>query len=183
MKIYTKTGDDGTTGLFSAGRIKKDAVRIKAYGDIDELNSILGFIRSEGNAELFGDSLEWLQRTLFVLGADLATPRSVKVTYEIPRIIATDIPIIEKMIDRYESELAPLTQFILPGGSELASRLHLARTIARRAEREVVSLSDLENIGNAILPFINRLSDLFFVMARYANHKLGVSEPTWDGKR
>jgi cob(I)alamin adenosyltransferase len=183
MKIYTKTGDDGTTGLFAAGRVRKDSLRIRAYGEVDELNSVLGLVRSESNALVFGDTTEWLQRQLFVLGADLASPKSAHITYEIPRIDESDIHELERLIDSYELALTPLTQFILPGGSELASRLHLARTVSRRAEREIVSLSQLEDIGPTILIFINRLSDLFFVMARFANHHLHVDEPTWDGKR
>ncbi|HYM21155.1 MAG TPA: cob(I)yrinic acid a,c-diamide adenosyltransferase [Candidatus Kapabacteria bacterium] len=183
MKIYTKTGDDGTTGLFSAGRIKKNAPRIRAYGEVDELNSVIGFVSAENNSVLFGDTIEWLQRTLFILGSDLATPLSANVTYEVPRINESDVTRLEKLIDTYESELQPLKNFILPGGSDLASRLHIARTIARRAEREIVTLSESEEIGGVVLPFINRFSDLLFVMARYANNKLAVTEPMWDGKR
>ena len=183
MKIYTKTGDDGTTGLFSAGRVKKNSARIRAYGDVDELNSVLGLVHSDADAHIFGDKIELLQRILFILGADLATPRTAKVTYEVPRILQQDIAALEALIDQYEADLDPLTQFILPGGSDLAAKLHIARTVARRAEREIVSLSESEDIGEVILPFINRLSDLLFVMARLANHKLHIGEPTWNGKR
>ncbi|HET9136227.1 MAG TPA: cob(I)yrinic acid a,c-diamide adenosyltransferase [Candidatus Kapabacteria bacterium] len=177
MKIYTKTGDDGTTGLFAGGRVRKDSFQIRAYGDVDELNSHLGKARSLDTTNIFADVFDKLQRLLFNLGADLATPLLAKNT--IPRIIEADAPSLEVLIDKFELELPPLTHFILPGGSELASELHIARTVARRAEREIVSLTQSEDIGNAIEPFINRLSDLLFVMARYANFKLGVAENPW----
>lgn len=183
MKIYTKTGDDGTTGLFSAGRVRKDAARIRAYGDVDELNSILGVVMALDSGGIFKTRLVAIQRLLFVAGADLATPLSAKVSYDVPRVTAEDIRALEMLIDEYEESLEPLTQFILPGGSPLAAELHVARTVARRAEREVVTLMHTEDIGAFILPFVNRLSDLFFVLARYANQQLGVQEHAWDGKR
>jgi cob(I)alamin adenosyltransferase len=177
MKIYTKTGDDGTTGLFAGGRVRKDSARIRAYGDVDELNSHLGKVRSLDTTNIFAEAFDKLQRLLFNLGADLATPLIAK--NSIPRIIESDAPSLEVLIDLFELELPPLTHFILPGGSQLASELHVARTVARRAEREIVALSQTEDIGSAIEPFINRLSDLLFVMARYANFKLGVAENPW----
>lgn len=183
MKIYTKTGDDGTTGLFSAGRVRKDSARIRAYGDVDELNSMLGLVIATPGADVFGARLVNLQRLLFVMGADLATPRSAKVTYDVPRVQPEDASAIEVLIDEYEATLPALTHFILPGGSTLAATLHMARTVSRRAEREIVTLAEAEDIGDALLPFVNRLSDLFFVLARYANRVLDVSEDIWDGKR
>ena len=177
MKIYTKTGDDGTTGLFAGGRVRKDSVRIRAYGDVDELNSTIGMARSLDATNIFADVFDQLQRLLFNLGADLATPLLAKNI--IPRIKNEDTLSLEALIDRYDSELPPLTHFILPSGSALASQLHIARTVGRRAEREIVTLAQSEDIGEMIEPFINRLSDLLFVMARYANFKLGVAESIW----
>ena len=182
MKLYTKTGDDGTTGLFGAGRVRKDAQRIRAYGDIDELNSVLGVARSQPHSEIFGNIFDELQRLLFILGADLATPMTVK-NASVPRIIASDATDLEAHIDRFEAELPPLTHFVLPGGSGLSSALHHARTVARRAEREIVTLADTEEIGIFVLQFINRLSDLLFAMARYANVKTAQEEIVWSGKR
>ncbi len=181
MKIYTKTGDDGTTSLFAGGRVHKHSARICAYGDIDELNSVLGKAQSEDTTRIFADTLTTLQELLFILGADLATPRTA--SNPIPRIEQADTQLMESLIDTMEKDLEPLTSFILPGGSVLASSLHIARTVSRRAEREIVLLSEQEDIGPFVLPFINRLSDLFFVMARFANHSLGVAEYKWDGKR
>jgi cob(I)alamin adenosyltransferase len=183
MKIYTKTGDDGTTGLFSAGRVRKDSARIRAYGDIDELNSVIGFAIARDTGSVFGSRLVNIQRLFFVAGADLATPLTAKVTYDVPRIRMEDTEAIEQLIDEYEASLPPLAHFVLPGGSELASILHIARTVARRAEREIVTLSETEELGECILPFVNRLSDLFFVLARYANARLNTKEDIWDGKR
>lgn len=183
MKIYTKTGDDGTTGLFSAGRVRKDSVRIRAYGDVDELNSVLGLAIARDVSGIFGERLVNIQRLLFVMGADLATPLSAKVTYDVPRIQGEDAIALERLIDEYEAELPPLTHFILPGGTELASLLHVARTVARRAEREIVSLAETDDLGTALLPFVNRMSDLLFVLARLANLRAGSAEAIWDGKR
>jgi cob(I)alamin adenosyltransferase len=182
MKIYTKTGDDGTTGLFGAGRVSKNSLRIEAYGTVDELNSVIGLIRIQSGAKNFTSLLEEIQKSLFVLGADLATPLESKTTYAIPRIEEIDVKKIESQIDEAEKGLSPLEKFILPGGSPLAAYFHLARTVSRRAERRVVALSQSEKIGAFDIQFLNRLSDLFFVLARKANHTEGVRDVEWDGK-
>jgi cob(I)alamin adenosyltransferase len=183
MKIYTKTGDDGTTGLFGAGRIPKYALRIEAYGTVDEVNAFVGLCRTEPDARHFEPLLEDLQRLLFVLGADLATPLEVRSKYPIPRIEEHDILPLEQAIDHFEIDLPLLEKFILPGGSRLSAYFHLARTITRRAERIVVDLASKEEIGKFDIMFLNRLSDLFFVLSRKANQLAGVRDVEWDGKK
>jgi cob(I)alamin adenosyltransferase len=178
VKIYTKTGDKGDTSLFGGQRVPKDAMRIEAYGTVDELNSILGLVRADNvNADIDA-VLAQIQNALFKLGADLATPRSVA-SKHIKRMTLKDALPLEKIIDTFEGHLKPLKFFILPGGSRIAARLHFARTVCRRAERVVVRLSRNEDIGDAIVVFLNRLSDLLFILARYANHVANVSETTW----
>ena len=182
IKIYTKTGDDGTTGLFGGGRRPKNDARIAAYGDVDELNAFLGLTRVATNEHTVSiDTLiERLQTKLFTLGADLATPReNIKTEIEIPRIIESDVLWLESEIDRYESELEPLKRFVLPGGGELSARLHVARTVARRAERSLITLMQHEEIAGQALQFLNRLSDLLFVLARAANRREGVADVEW----
>ena len=182
MKIYTKTGDDGTTGLFGGGRVPKNSLRIEAYGTVDELDSVIGIIMIQPNADSFTDLFSGIQKNLFVLGADLATPLESKTTYSIPRITEDDVKKIEAAIDTENVHLPPLKKFILPGGSPFSAYLHFARTICRRAEREVVALAEAENIGPFDIQFLNRLSDLFFILARRANQIAGVSDVEWDGK-
>ncbi|MGA9116108.1 MAG: cob(I)yrinic acid a,c-diamide adenosyltransferase [Bacteroidota bacterium] len=178
MRIYTRTGDRGDTSLFGGQRVPKDALRIEAYGTVDELNSMLGVVRSGSPDARVEAILETTQNTLFVLGADLATPLSA-VPKGIRRIESRDVLRLEKAIDALEADLKPLRSFILPGGSPVASGLHLARTICRRAERVVVRLSRNEDIGEAIPVYLNRLSDLLFVLARWANNAAGVPETRW----
>ena len=178
MKIYTKTGDTGETALFGGKRVPKDALRIDAYGSVDELNSLLGVVRSLKPKKKIDAILDLLQHQLFELGADLATPIGESNSH-IPRITATHVAELEKVIDALESKLKPLKVFILPGGSKIASHLHLARTVCRRAERAVVRLSRNENIGNDVIVYLNRLSDLLFVMARFANKSERHKETTW----
>jgi len=178
MKIYTKTGDKGDTSLFGGQRVPKDALRIEAYGTVDELNSVLGIVRADNEEKEIDDILEHVQNELFVLGADLATPRPSNAK-QIRRVEPKDAVRLEKAIDKLEAKLEPLRAFILPGGSPVAARLHFARTVCRRAERAVVRLSRNEDIGEAITIYLNRLSDLLFVLARYANHCAGVSETKW----
>lgn len=178
MKIYTKTGDTGDTSLFGGQRVPKDAMRIEAYGTVDELNSIIGVARCEGSAPEIDSLLEQIQEELFVLGADLATPRS-SAKDSVRRFEAREAHEIERIIDRIEPRLKPIRNFILPGGSPQAARLHLARTVCRRAERAVVRLSRHEDIGTGAVIYLNRLSDLLFVLARYANHLAGVQETRW----
>ena len=179
MKIYTKTGDAGETSLFGGQRVPKDAVRIEAYGSVDELNAFLGTIRSMQPRSAVEEILSRLQNDLFVLGADLATPLA-KTTGKIVRIHADAVADLEGIIDRLDGELKPLTSFILPGGTPVGAQLHVARTVCRRAERFVVRLSCQENIGALPLIYLNRLSDLLFVLARFANHIDGVAESSWS---
>jgi len=183
MKIYTKTGDDGTTGLFGAGRVSKNSPRIEAYGTVDELNSIMGILGVQPGADYFADLLRDIQKSLFVLGADLATPLESKTTYNIPRIEETDVAKLELVIDSEELHLPSLERFILPGGSAMAAYFHQARTVCRRAERRVIALAGAEEVGEYDVKFLNRLSDLFFVLSRRANQLAGVTDVEWDGKK
>ena len=183
MKVYTRTGDDGTTGLFGGDRVAKTHPRIAAYGTVDETNAVLGLARAH-LAGADGDAardlsalLGRLQEELFVLGGDLASPHDTK--YPVPRIEPAHVDALEADIDRLETGLAPLKHFILPTGSPAAATLHLARTVARRAERGVVELAGLEAINTPAATYLNRLSDLLFVMARAANAAAGVAETEW----
>jgi cob(I)alamin adenosyltransferase len=180
MKIYTKTGDKGDTSLFGGQRVPKDALRIEAYGTVDELNSVLGIVRADNGDQEIDAILEHVQNELFELGADLATPRSLE-KRQVKRIEMKDVQELEKILDRLEEHLKPLRKFILPGGSPVAARIHFARTVCRRAERIIVRLSRNEDIGEAVIIYLNRLSDLLFVLARYANHKADITEVKWRG--
>lgn len=179
MKIYTKTGDKGETSLFGGKRVSKDSVRIEAYGNIDELNSHLGVVRGLKPQEDLDRALTGIQNDLFVLGADLATPRGDDAD-KIPRMTLQHAEALEALIDAFEGRLSPLKSFVLPAGSSLAAGLHVARTVCRRAERIVVHLSRFEEIGGEPVTYLNRLSDLLFVMARYANLTAGVEETKWN---
>lgn len=178
MKIYTKTGDNGETGLFGGPRVTKDHIRIHAYGTVDELSSILGIASVHCTDIELREVIVQLQNQLFVLGADLATPRQAKSTV-IQRISTDDITYIEDLIDKFDEELPPLKNFILPGGSLFGATLHYARTVCRRAERFIVSLAQKEDLGMEVGQYINRLSDLLFVMARTANYRSGGKEMIW----
>lgn len=178
MKIYTKTGDKGDTSLFGGQRVPKDAMRIEAYGTIDELNSILGRVLAENPDERISEIITGIQKELFALGADLATPLAAE-SKLVRRFEPKDAHKLEKWIDDLESRLKPLKSFILPGGSVVAAQIHVARTVCRRAERIVVRLSRNEDIGNGITVYLNRLSDLLFVLARYANQTAGIPETKW----
>ncbi len=180
MNIYTKTGDRGDTSLFGGQRVPKDALRIEAYGTVDELNSVLGIVRADNADTEIDEILAGVQDQLFDLGADLATPRSAD-KKPIKRIETRDAQQLEKVIDELEPTLKPLRSFILPGGSPVAARLHFARTVCRRAERAVVRLSRNEDIGESVMSYLNRLSDMLFVLARYANQKSKVPEIKWKG--
>ena len=166
MKIYTKTGDRGDTGLFGGPRVSKDAPRIEAYGTVDELNSVLGVVRSLLAPGDVDSLVEQIQNELFCLGAQLATPNPA--AHQTALIGPAQIAGLETAIDRYEAGLAPLTQFILPGGTPAAAQLHLARTVCRRAERRLVTLMthSAEPIAGELVVYLNRLSDLLFVLAR-----------------
>ncbi|MGC1132782.1 MAG: cob(I)yrinic acid a,c-diamide adenosyltransferase [Nitrososphaeraceae archaeon] len=187
MKIYTKTGDLGETGLIGGRRISKHNARIIAYGSVDELNSSVGLglatFHSSQHANDFSDLIEILltiQNDLFTLGADLADDSpSTDNRYGSPRISDDTITTVEKTIDTLEEELLPITFFILPGGSLESGQLHLSRSIARRSEISVIALSKAEEINPRTIIYLNRLSDLFFVMARTANKRLGIPDNAW----
>jgi cob(I)alamin adenosyltransferase len=178
MKIYTKTGDEGKTSLFGGERVEKNHIRLEAYGTIDELNSVLGvslvFCKDELTKNIIGE----IQNSLFRVGSELATPPEVK-SKAIVAISSDEIHNIEKVIDEIELKLKPLKNFILPGGSKSASFLHLARTVCRRAERKIIELDLEESINPDIIVYINRLSDLLFVLARFANHISSTPEIEW----
>lgn len=180
MKIYTRTGDDGETGLWGGLRVAKDALRIHAYGTVDECNSALGLARASGLPTELDALAAELQSQLFVVGADLATPGEAAT---IPRVGEAEVAVLEEAIDRLESSIEPLKQFILPGGTAAAANLHLARTVCRRAERWVVSLAREEQVNPQASVYLNRLSDLLFVMARSANAAAGVADVPWESPR
>jgi cob(I)alamin adenosyltransferase len=179
MKIYTKTGDLGDTGLFDGTRVSKADPRVDAYGEVDELNAWLGMVRANGVDDEIGECLERLQRDLFAVGSTLADPRH-KIARRVEKALITDADIerLEGWIDRFEKELTPLTRFILAGGSKAGAGLHVARTVCRRAERRMVALGDGE-VDPVVLIFVNRLSDLLFVMARLVNARAGIPETEW----
>jgi cob(I)alamin adenosyltransferase len=181
MKIYTKTGDKGETGLFGGGRVPKDHARVAAYGDVDELNSAIGVARASAPADLFDDLLAGIQRDLFSLGGHLATPNpeKVKKALEKAELSADRVALFERTIDEADAELPPLKAFILPAGTPKAAALHLARTICRRAERAVVGLAREEEVPELFVVYLNRLSDLLFALARLANHRAGKGDVTW----
>lgn len=179
MKIYTKTGDGGDTGLFGGGRVHKDDARVEAYGEVDELNASLGLSRSLSLPAELDAYVKRLQEELFTVGAVLATPEGTAAAQHIPHIQASWVADMETAIDRFETELSPMTHFILPGGTSGASALHLARTICRRAERRVVPLVLNSSVKPDVCIYLNRLSDLLFVMARVANHRSQVADVKW----
>jgi len=182
MKIYTKTGDKGKTSLFGGDRVSKDTYRIEAYGSIDELNSHIGVIRALQPPAEVDRMLERIQHQLFVLGADLATPRTRK-GIKVDRIQERHVEFLEHSIDRLDAELPALTGFILPAGSRTASELHVARTVCRRAERRIVQLAKKSDIGTTPVVYINRLSDFLFVAARSVNRMERREEVRWDPAR
>jgi cob(I)alamin adenosyltransferase len=181
VKIYTKTGDTGDTGLFGGGRVSKDHPRTAAYGDVDELNSAIGLVRATAPVELFDDLLEAVQRDLFSIGGLLATPEPEKVAKAMEKAVLPPerAESFERVMDDAEGELPPLTAFVLPGGTPKAAALHLARTVCRRAERSVVHLAREDAAPPEILVYLNRLSDLLFTLARLANHRAGSPDLTW----
>jgi cob(I)alamin adenosyltransferase len=180
MKIYTKKGDGGQTGLFGGGILAKDDIRISAYGAVDELNSVLGLALSQGAPGELQSCLIEVQKQLFILGAELATPEpSAQMSQGF--LQEGQIVALEQQIDGWEQDLAPLKQFILPGGSMTAAYLHLARTVSRRAERQLVTLNRAQPLRPELLKYINRLSDWFFVLARFANHLGGQKDILWEG--
>jgi cob(I)alamin adenosyltransferase len=184
MKIYTKVGDDGTTGHFGAPRVRKDDLRVAAYGDVDELNATLGVARCEVGTDAELEALlARLQSELFTLGAQLATPKTENAPKNVPAIREEDIARMETEIDRFDLELEPLRAFVLPAGTRLAASLHVCRTVCRRTERSVVTLDEREPVPALAVMYLNRLSDLLFTLARVANHRGHVVEAKWEPNR
>ncbi len=181
LKIYTKTGDAGDTGLFGGGRVPKDHPRVAAYGDVDELNAVIGMARSAEVMPRIDEVLAPVQRDLFSLGALLATPDLAKMQEQLEKARISDARIrqLEQAIDDGEAELEPLKAFILPGGTPKAAALHVARTVCRRAERAVITLQREAEIPPIVVVYLNRLSDLLFVLARVATRRAGAGEVTW----
>ncbi len=185
-RIYTRTGDEGETGLFGGGRVPKFHPRVTAYGTVDELNATLGWVvtrlAGDGASGPMADRLAVIQGDLFAMGAHLATPSDARSRNHLPPLPEGRPTELEAWIDEADSELEPLKSFILPGGSEAGAALHLARTACRRAERAVVALAAEEEVEASVLVYLNRLSDLLFVWARLANHRAGVPETPWRGR-
>jgi len=179
MKIYTKTGDDGSTGLFGGGRVRKSDARIECYGTIDELNAALGIARVAAIGSI-AEAIARVQHELFIVGSHLATPEDSPSTRSLPPLEEAVVGRLEMEIDSAEAELEPLRSFILPGGSELAARLHFCRTVCRRAERVLVDFAMDRPISGTIVTYMNRLSDWLFVMARLANKRAGVADILWE---
>ncbi len=181
-KIYTRKGDDGTTALGGGQRVPKDSLRVQAYGAVDELNSAIGVAVAQGLAPRLMDVLPVIQNELFHLGSDLAFVEPDKEKVKLPQIDEHHIEQMEDWLNELTAIVGPLDNFILPGGSIGAAQLHLARTICRRAERAVTTLAREEPIGRWVAPYLNRLSDLLFVMARYENKQRGTPEPLWNSR-
>ena len=187
MKIYTRTGDTGETGLFGGGRVRKDHLRVEAYGEVDELNAAIGVAIAgiEGAEPELVERLHLVQEDLFAIGAHLATPEPVernKAAQHLPPLPSDRVSQMEAWIDESEARLAPLRNFVLPGGTEAAARLHLARTVCRRAERRVMALTATAPVDATIIVYLNRLSDLLFTLAREANRRAGVEDVPWRGR-
>lgn len=181
-KIYTRTGDDGSTGLGSGTRVPKSSPRIEAYGTVDELNAQVGVVLSMLIADRLLDPLQRIQNELFHAGADLCRPEDEKDATTGPTIEARHVQALEALIDDLSGQLEPLENFVLPGGTLAASQLHVARTVCRRAERDVARLAEVEKVGEHVGVYLNRLSDALFVMARFENKIAGESEPLWNSR-
>ena len=181
-KIYTRKGDEGETSLGGGQRVPKDSLRVQAYGTVDELNSAIGVALAHSLSPRLMEVLPVIQNELFHLGSDLAFREEDKQTYQLPQIEERHVEQLERLIDELNAAVGPLANFILPGGAIGAAQLHVARTICRRAERAVIALAREEPIGGLVLPYLNRLSDLLFVMPRYENQQRGVTEPLWNSR-
>jgi cob(I)alamin adenosyltransferase len=180
MKIYTRKGDKGETGLIGGTRVFKSALRVEAYGEVDELNAVLGWIRTKLTDETIRQDLLQIQRDLFAIGAQLADPTGhVEQKAEKAGLHEGRVRELEEIIDRYDTVLSPLRAFILPGGSEGGALFHLARAVCRRAERRIVALSRDESLSPVLVPYMNRLSDLLFTLARAVNRDAGIEEIPW----
>lgn len=179
-KLYTRNGDQGMTALGSGRRVPKESLRVTSYGTVDELNSCIGVALAHGLSEKLADFLPVVQNELFHLGSDLCFTEDEKEKYNIPQIELRHVEKLELIIDELTKIVGPLENFILPGGSIGAANLHVARTVCRRAERDVSALTREEAVGQYVVPYLNRLSDALFVMARYENFVQDVPEPLWD---
>lgn len=179
-RLYTRKGDDGTTGLGGGQRVQKDSARVVAYGTVDELNAAIGVALAAGLSPKLAALLPVIQNELFHLGSDLCFIEEDKQKFALPQIEARHVDALEHAIDDMNAIVGPLENFILPGGSAGAAALHVARTICRRAERDVLTLSRQEAVGRFVMPYLNRLSDALFVMARYENHERAIPEPLWN---
>lgn len=181
-KIYTRTGDDGTTGLGTRQRVPKDSPRVNTYGAVDELNSLIGLALAQGLSPRLAQTLPSIQNQLFHLGAELSFPPDESKEFQIPQIEARHIKALEDLIDELNAVVGPLENFILPGGSAGAAALQVVRAVCRRAERKAVTLARKETVRPEALQYLNRLSDLLFVMARYENKQRGIEEPLWNSR-
>jgi cob(I)alamin adenosyltransferase len=182
MKIYTRTGDDGTTGLFGGARVNKSDPRVEAYGTVDEANAALGLARAEGLPLNVDSVIARVQEDLFTLGAELACVPGKEDKLRMTLLSAADAQRLEGDIDQAEAGLPPLTAFVLPGGTRAAAALHVARTVARRAERSVLALAGQAPVRSEVIIYLNRLSDLLFTLARLANPEAGVADVPWRAR-
>jgi len=182
MKIYTKTGDRGETGLFGGTRVSKASLRVAAYGEVDELNSSVGWARVQVSDPDLDALLNRIQNDLFEVGAELGSTEESKKKNTMPQVTDAQVEALEHAIDKYEQGPPALTTFVLPGGSEGAARFHLARCVCRRAERSLVDLGAHETLRGELFRYLNRLSDLLFVLARHHNHVEGVADIPWKGR-
>lgn len=181
-KVYTRSGDDGTTALGTGQRVPKTARRIQAYGTVDELNAQIGVVLASGLAAELTAPLRQIQNDLFHLGAELSVPEADQAKHPGPRIESRHVEALEQLMDRLTAQLEPLKNFVLPGGASATAQLHVARTVCRRAEREVVALAEQEPVGPHAIQYLNRLSDALFVLGRYQNKLSGIDEPVWDSR-
>jgi cob(I)alamin adenosyltransferase len=181
-KVYTRTGDDGTTALGAGQRVPKDALRVETYGTVDELNSHVGAVIASRIEPRLADMLRRIQNDLFHLGSDLCVTEEDKSARPVPRVEVRHVEAVERLIDELSADLPPLENFVLPGGTPGAAQLHVARTVCRRAERRAVKLSREEAVGDLVVVYLNRLSDLLFVMARWENRKKETPDVLWDSR-
>lgn len=181
-KIVTRRGDEGMTSLSGGQRVSKDSLRVAAYGSVDELSSQIGLAIALGLEEILSKSLQGIQNDLFHLGSDLSFLEEDKEKMSIPQIEERHLTRLDKIADDLAKEVGPLENFILPGGTIVSAQLNIARTVCRRTERTVITLSHTEPIGSYVIPYLNRLSDCLFLMGRYENYKKGVDEPLWNSR-
>jgi cob(I)alamin adenosyltransferase len=181
-RVYTRTGDDGTTGLGGGQRVPKDSIRIETYGTVDELSSEIGAAIAQGLHPRLAETLARIQNELFNVGSDLCILEEDKAKMPVPVVEERHVEALERLMDELSKELSPLENFILPGGTPGAAQLHVARTVCRRAERLGVALAREEAVGPFVIPYLNRLSDTLFVMARYENLTRGIPDVLWDSR-